>query len=83
MQKTINAKELRTSLPKIVESVKRGEFFTVTYRSRPVFRIVPLEENRTILPLSEDPLYNAGAVGESSDSSAGVDHDSVLYGKCR
>jgi antitoxin (DNA-binding transcriptional repressor) of toxin-antitoxin stability system len=83
MQKTINSKELRTSLPEIVESVKRGERFTVMYRSRPAFRIVPLEEEPIFPPLSEDPLYRAGAVGESSDNLTGVDHDSVLYGKCR
>lgn len=83
MQKTIDTEELRASMPKIVESVKRGEQFTVMYGSRPAFRIVPLEEDRIFLPLSQDPLYNAGAVGESFDGLTGVDHDSVLYGKCR
>lgn len=37
MDKTINAKELRASLPRIVERVRRGERFTVLYRSRPAF----------------------------------------------
>ena len=82
MQKTINTKELRASLPKIVEGVKRGENFTVLYRSRPAFRIVPLNDyDRVSSPLSKDPLYHAGALGESSDGLESVDHDSVLYGK--
>lgn len=35
----------RASLPKIVEDVKRGKHFTVLYRSRPAFRIVPLDDS--------------------------------------
>lgn len=84
MQKTINTKELRASMPKIVEGVKRGERFTVLYRSRPAFRIVPLDDaDRVSYPLSKDPLYHAGGVGESSDGLTAAEHDSVLYGKCR
>ena len=44
METIINTKELRTTLPKIVDSVRRGEQFTVLYRSRPAFRIVPINE---------------------------------------
>lgn len=84
MEKVINTKELRASLPKIVEGVKRGEQFTVLYRSRPAFRIVPLDDkDRISYPLSKDPLYHAGGVGESSDGLTAGDHDMVLYGKCR
>ncbi len=84
MQKTINTKELRASMPKIVEGVKRGERFTVLYRSRPAFRIVPLDDaDRVLYPLSKDPLYHAGDVGISSDGLTAGDHDTILYGKCR
>ncbi len=84
MQKTINIKELRASMPQIVEGVKRGERFTVLYRSRPAFRIVPLDDaDRVTYPLSKDPLYNAGGIGESSDGLTAGDHDTVLYGKSR
>jgi antitoxin (DNA-binding transcriptional repressor) of toxin-antitoxin stability system len=73
-------KELRATLPKIVESVRKGEKFTVLYRSRPAFRIVPIEEELHITsPLSNDPLYNAPAVGESYDGLSGADHDTLLY----
>lgn len=82
MQKTINTKELRASLPKIVEGVKRGENFTVLYRSRPAFRIVPINDgDKIFIPLSKDPLYHSGAVGASSDGLTAVDHDAILYGK--
>ena len=81
MQKTINTKELRASMPKIVEGVRRGERFIVLYRSRPAFRIVPLEDtDRVSYPLSKDPLYHACGVGESSDGLTAAEHDTVLYG---
>jgi len=81
MQKTINTKELRASLPAIVEGIKRGERFTVLYRSRPAFRIVPLDDvERVICPLSKDPLYGAGALGGYMDGSSAADHDAILYG---
>jgi len=48
----INAKQLRASLPKIVERVRKGAQFTVLYRSRPAFRIVPVNG----VPASEASL---------------------------
>ena len=54
------------------------------YRSRPAFRIVPLhDENRLSYPLEKDPLYHAGAVGESKDGFSATDHDAMLYGTPR
>jgi len=80
MQHIINTKELRSSLPKIVEGVRKGEKYTVLYRSRPAFRIVPIEEECEITsPLANDPLYQAIAIGESSDGLSGADHDTLLY----
>jgi len=83
MQRIINTKELRATLSKIVESVGRGEQFTVLYRSRPAFRIVPIdEEARIFCPLANDPLYRAKALGKSSDGLKAADHDTLLYNHC-
>ena len=85
MERTINAKELRASLPETVRRVRRGERFTVLYRSRPAFRIVPIEQGsgEAMPPLSEDPIYRAKAVGRSADGLASRDHDRLLYGARR
>ncbi len=81
MQHTINAKELRSTLPTIVERVRRGEHFTVLYRSRPAFRIVPVEaEEENFLPLQQDSLYGAESVGTSTDGLSAEEHDTFLYG---
>ncbi len=82
MKHIINVKELRASLPEIVRRVQNGDQYTVFYRSRPAFRIIALSAEEEIkLPLSDDPLYQARAVGKSSDGLTGKDHDAVLYGR--
>jgi prevent-host-death family protein len=78
----INAKRLRGSLPDVVKRVRKGTRFTVVYRSRPAFQIVPIGQDQPDLgPLADDPLYPAKALGRSTDGLEASDHDRVLYGK--
>jgi antitoxin (DNA-binding transcriptional repressor) of toxin-antitoxin stability system len=82
MSIVINAKRLRASLPDVVERVRKGARFTVIYRSRPAFEIVPVSEPAgPALRLEEDPLYRAEAVGRSRDGRTAADHDALLYGR--
>jgi prevent-host-death family protein len=77
----INAKELRASLPEVVERVRRGARITVIYRSRPAFQIVPVNDaGPPGTPLEADPLFRAEAVGRSRDGRSAAEHDAVLYG---
>lgn len=80
MNISINAKRLRASLPDVVESVRKGTRFTVVYRSRPAFQIIPVNETeQPRAALAEDPLYRARPVGRSSDKRTAADHDTLLY----
>lgn len=82
MNITINAKQLRASLPKLVESVRRGARYTVLYRSRRAFQIVPVDDvDRPLGDLQSDPLYRAKALGKSTDGKTAADHDAILYGR--
>ncbi|MSR20633.1 MAG: hypothetical protein EXR91_06590 [Gemmatimonadetes bacterium] len=84
MSKVINAKILRRDLGKIVESVRKGASFTVLYRSRPAFEIVPVDAvDLDLGDPQEDPLYGAPAVGRSNDGRSAADHDALLYGARR
>ena len=75
MQTVINAKTLRGELGEILERVRKGERFTVVYRSRPICQIVPLDERASeIINLQDDPLYGAGAVGYSDDGKTAAEH---------
>ena len=82
MNISINAKRLRGSLPDVVKRVRRGTRFTVIYRSRPAFQIVPVgDDEHAAGALEDDPLYRARAVGRSSDGRVATNHDRTLYGK--
>lgn len=80
MSISINAKQLRASLPEVVRRVRKGARFTVIYRSEPAFQIVPIGESAEAPPpLEDDPVYRAEPVGRSSDGATSADHDKVLY----
>jgi prevent-host-death family protein len=82
MNITINAKQLRASLPKLVESVRRGARYTVLYRSRRAFQIIPVDDSDAPRgALQDDPLYRAKALGKSTDGKTAADHDAMLYGR--
>ncbi len=76
----INAKQLRATLPDVVARVQKGTRFTVVYRSRAAFQIVPMgATERTSEALEGDPIYKAGPLGRSSDGRRAADHDELLY----
>ena len=80
MNVPINAKRLRSTLPDVVERVRKGTRFTVIYRSRPAFQIVPIDDKGTApSSLVDDTLYHAEPVGSSNDGCTSIDHDAILY----
>ena len=80
MPEMISAKQLRERLQDVVEKVKHGGRFTVLYRSRPAFDIVPVgSPPLEHTPLESDPLYQATPVGSSGSGDAAAQHDEVLY----
>ena len=80
MNVPINAKRLRASLPDVVQRVRRGTRFTVIYRSRAAFQIVPVDDaEHAPGALTDDSLYRAPAIGRSTDGRSAGDHDTVLY----
>ena len=81
MATTINVKTLRSEMGRIIERVGRGEDFTVLYRSRPAFRIVPLVGSLAQGLPEDDTLFGAEAVGSSTDGLTAADHDRILYGQ--
>ena len=80
MNVSINAKRLRATLPDVVERVRKGTRFTVIYRSRPAFQIVPVDDKGSAsIALADDTLYRAQPVGSSADERTSIDHDAILY----
>jgi len=80
MHAMIGTKELRLRLGDVIQRVRKGGRFTVLYRSRPAFDIVPVgEESVCGGPAETDSLYHAPPVGRSGDGKAARRHDEVLY----
>ena len=80
MNTVINAKELRSTLPAVVAKVRRGARFTVLYRSRPAFQVIPVDAaSGPADSLQDDPLYRTRPLGRSTDRRSAADHDAVLY----
>jgi hypothetical protein len=42
-------------------------------------RATPAQVQTESMPLANDPLYGAAAVGSSADGRASIDHDAILY----
>ena len=77
---TINTKQLRNGLGRIIERVRLGTSFLVLHRSRPAFQIVPPGTKAGSLPpLESDPVYRARALGRTGDGLRAADHDRLLY----
>ena len=77
---TINAKELRRTLPSVVRRVRGGSRFLVLYRSRPAFEIQPVSAAPAGTgAVEKDSLFEAPAVGSSQNGLAAADHDNFLY----
>ena len=77
----INTKQLRAEMAAVIESARKGGSFLVLHRSHPAFRIVPAETGDAArVPLADDPIYRAEALGKSRDGLRAADHDRVLYG---
>ena len=82
MQTMINVKTLRNELTRVIERVRKGDRFTVLYRSRPAFQIVPVDVDGLDLgDLEDEPLYRAKAIGRCKDGRAASEHDDILYPK--
>ena len=79
MQK-ISMLEIRRNARGLVERLRRGESFTVTYRNQPVGELRPVTEVTAVH--EDDPVYRLGDraedLGESVDARQA---DTLLYGE--
>ena len=81
MNRIINSTRLRDSMPSLIAGVRKGARYTVLYRGRPAFQIVPVSARAAFLcALENDPLYPAHALGRSKDGKAAEDYDEIIYG---
>ena len=82
MKSAITAAELRATLPQVVATVGRGARFTVLYRNRPAFQVVPAASGtKPPRDLNRDPLYRAKPVGRSKAKRSSAHYDALCCGR--
>lgn len=78
--KTISMLEVRENTKALVESLARGEAFTLTYRNRPIGELRPIKSAESYG--ADDPVY--GLTDYAEDLGGGLsarDADAALYGQ--
>jgi prevent-host-death family protein len=75
---TISTNELRFSFNRVLEAVKGGRTLTLTYRNKPLAKIVPVSGDETLA--SSDPICRLAEIAEPMGNLTNEDLDHLIYG---
>ncbi len=75
---TISTHEMRFQFGRILRAVKAGRSLTLTYRNKPLARIVPLKPSSSIAP--DDPIFRLQELAEPIGPLTNADIDRAIYG---
>jgi prevent-host-death family protein len=75
----ISTNELRLNFDRVLKAVKQGRSLTLTYRNKPLARIVPLKER---LLSGDDPIYRMYELAEPIGAPlTNEEMDKLIYGR--
>jgi prevent-host-death family protein len=75
----ISTNELRLKFDRVLKAVKQGRTLTLTYRNKPLARIVPLKEERALS--EDDPIYRMYEFAEPIGAPlTNNEMDKLIYG---
>jgi len=74
----ISTNDLRFNFSRVLKSVKRGRSLTLTYRNKPLARIVPIEDEPALS--KDDPIYHLYELAEPMEPLTNEEIDKVIYG---
>ena len=75
----ISTHEMRFEFERVLRAVKAGRSLTLTYRSKPLARIVPLREEQTIA--EDDPIFRLDELAEPIGPLTNAEIDALVYGQ--
>jgi prevent-host-death family protein len=76
----ISTNELRLNFDRVLKAVKQGRSLTLTYRNKPLARIVPLKEERLLS--GDDPIYRMYELAEPIGAPlTNEEMDKLIYGR--
>jgi prevent-host-death family protein len=76
----ISTNELRLNFGRVLNALKQGRSLTLTYRNKPLARIVPLKEERFLS--EDDPIYRLYELAEPIGAPlTNEEMDKLIYGR--
>jgi antitoxin (DNA-binding transcriptional repressor) of toxin-antitoxin stability system len=75
---TISTHQMRFEFERVLRAVKAGRSLTLTYRRRPLARIVPLKEEQAVP--KDDPIFRLDELAEPIGPLTNAEIDSLVYG---
>ena len=79
-RESISTHEMRFQFGRVLQAVKAGRSLTLTYRSKPLARIVPLKPDVGIRP--DDPVFRLHELAEPLGPLTNTEMDVAIYGQC-
>ena len=76
---SISTHEMRFQFHRVLQAVKAGRALTLTYRSKPLARIVPLRPHTEISP--DDPVFRLHEIAEPIGPLTNSEMDAAIYGQ--
>jgi prevent-host-death family protein len=75
----ISTHEMRFQFDRVLQAVRAGRSLTLTYRSKPLARIVPLKPEAEIAP--HDPVFRLHELAEPLGPLTNAEMDALIYGR--
>ena len=75
----ISTHQMRFEFERVLRAVKAGRSLTLTYRSKPLARIVPLKEEQAIP--EDDPIFRLDELAEPIGPLTNAQIDAIVYGQ--
>lgn len=76
---TISTHEMRFEFGRVLRAVKAGRSLTLTYRTKPLARIVPLKGEQPIA--EDDPIFRLDELAEPIGPLTNAEMDRLVYGE--
>ena len=74
----ISTHEMRFQFGRVLRAVKEGRSLTLTYRNKPLARIIPLKQGRQIP--ADDPVFRLDELAEPIGPLSNTAIDRAVYG---
>ncbi len=76
----ISTNELRLNFGRLLNALKQGRSLTLTYRNKPLARIIPLKDERLLS--EDDPIYRLYELAEPIGAPlTNEEMDKLIYGR--